>query len=116
MGLDVLLQILRPLEGLAAKIAPMRLQRYMNADVRRDVVAFHNSDATGAPGTSEVKIIGTFTTDVALANMFLSSQDQLKHLGNWEFGNAHRVTRHWALYQRILPTDIGTGCQCSAMV
>ena len=81
MSLDVLLQILRPLEGLAAKIAPMRLQRYMNADVRRDVVAFHNCDATGTPGTSEVKIIGTFTTDVALANVFLSSQDQLKHLG-----------------------------------
>ena len=81
VSLDVLLQILRPLEGLAAEVAPMRLQRYMNADMRRDVVALHNCDATGTPGTSEVKIIGTFTTDVALANVFLSSQDQLKHLG-----------------------------------
>ena len=76
----MLLQILRPLEGLAAKVAPMWFQRYVNADVRRDVVAFHNGDATSTPGTSEVKVIGTFTTDVALTNVFLSSQDQLKHL------------------------------------
>lgn len=81
MSLDVLLQILRPLECLAAEVAPMRLQRHMNADVRRDVVAFDNCDATGTPGASEVEIVGTFTTDVALANVFLSRQDQLKHLG-----------------------------------
>lgn len=33
VSFDVLLQILRPLEGLAAKIASMWLQRYMNTDV-----------------------------------------------------------------------------------
>ena len=42
------------------------------------MVAFHNSDATGTPGTSQVEIVGTFTTNVAVANVFLSSQDQLK--------------------------------------
>lgn len=42
------------------------------------MVAFHNSDATGTPGTSQVEVVGTFATDVAFANVFLSSQDQLK--------------------------------------
>ena len=79
MSLDVLLQVLRPLEGLATKVASVRLQRYVNTDVRCDVVAFHNGDATGTPGTSEVEVIGTFATDVAFANVFLWSQDQLKH-------------------------------------
>ena len=71
MGLDVLLQILRPLKGLATKVASVWLQRYMNTDVRCDVVAFDNSDATGTPGTSQVEIIGTFATDMAFADMFL---------------------------------------------
>ena len=78
MSLDVLLQILGPLEGLATKIAPVRLQRDMNADVRRDVVAFHDSNAAGTPSTSQVEIVGTFATDVTFANMLLLSQDQLK--------------------------------------
>jgi hypothetical protein len=33
VGLDVLLEILGPLKGLAAKVAFVRLQRYMNADM-----------------------------------------------------------------------------------
>ena len=33
VSFDVLLQILRPLEGLSAKIASMWLQRYMDTDV-----------------------------------------------------------------------------------
>lgn len=33
MSLDVLLQILRPLEGLATEVASVRLQRYVNPDV-----------------------------------------------------------------------------------
>lgn len=85
MSLDVLLQILRPLEGLAAKVASMRLQRDVNTNVRRDVVAFHDSNATGTPSTSQVEIVGTFATDVTFANVLLSSQDQLKpckHLGS----------------------------------
>lgn len=78
MSLDVLLQILGPLESLATKVASVRLQRYVNPDVRCDVVAFHNGDATGTPGTSEVEVIGTLATDVTFANVFLWSQDQLK--------------------------------------
>ena len=57
----------------------MRLQRYVNTDVRCDVVAFHNGDATGTPGTSEVEIVGTLATDMVLANVFLLSQYQRKH-------------------------------------
>ena len=79
MSLDVLFQVLRPLKSLATKVASMRLQRYVNTDVGCDVVAFHNGDATGTPGTSEVEIVGTLATDMVLANVFLLSQDQRKH-------------------------------------
>lgn len=118
MSFDVLLQILRPFEGLAAKIASMWLQRYMNTDVGCDVVAFHNSDATGTPGTSQVEVVGTLTTDVAFANMFLSSQVQLKAFLSsiWGSCNLHRASQRWALSQRNLPTDNGIGCQSSAVV
>lgn len=42
------------------------------------MVAFHNSDATGTPGTSQIEVVGTFATDVAFANVFLLSQDLFK--------------------------------------
>ena len=48
------------------------------------MVAFHNSDATSTPSTSQVEVVGTFTTYVAFANVFLSGQVEFrpfKHLG-----------------------------------
>ena len=71
MSLDVLLQILRPLESLATKVASVWLQRYVDTDMRCDMVTFHNSDATATPGTSQVEIIGAFAAYMAFANMFL---------------------------------------------
>lgn len=44
------------------------------------MIALHNSDATGTPGTSQVEVVGTLATDVAFANVFLMSQDQLEPL------------------------------------
>ena len=65
------------------------------------MVAFYNSDATGTPGTCQVEVVGTFATDVAFADVFLSSQDQLRPLQ--QFGD--RVTH----IERF-----GAGCSISA--
>jgi hypothetical protein len=45
VSLDVLLQILRSLERLATKVALMRLEGDVDADVRCDVVALDGCDA-----------------------------------------------------------------------
>ena len=48
------------------------------------MVAFHDGDATGTPGTSQIEVVGTLATDVTFANVLLWSQDQLKpvkHMG-----------------------------------
>ena len=52
MGLDVLLEILGSFECLAAEVALVRLQRYVNTDVRSDVITFYSSRAAVTPLTS----------------------------------------------------------------
>lgn len=47
--LDMLFEILRALESLAAKVALVRLERHMDADVRGDVVALDGRGAACAP-------------------------------------------------------------------
>jgi hypothetical protein len=71
MRLDMLLQILRPLEGLAAEVAFVRLQRDVHADVRGDVVTFHRRRAAIAPLAGQVEVVGTLATNVTLADMVL---------------------------------------------
>lgn len=50
MSLDVFLEILGPLEGLAAEFASMRFQRYVDPDVRGDMITFHYGNTAAAPG------------------------------------------------------------------
>lgn len=69
--LDMLLKILRALERLAAKIALVRLERHMDADVRRDVVALDGRGAAVLPLASEVEVIGALATDVDVADVVL---------------------------------------------
>lgn len=49
--LDMLLQILRTLERLAAKVTFVGLQGDMNSDVRGDVITLNGRDATLRPLT-----------------------------------------------------------------
>lgn len=46
-------QVLRTLECFLAEVALVRLQRNMNADVRRDVVALDSRGPTRAPLAGE---------------------------------------------------------------
>lgn len=54
MSLDVLLEILRTLEGLATEIALVRLQRDVDANVRGDVIALYSCRTAVAPLTGQV--------------------------------------------------------------
>ena len=71
MGLDMLLEILRPLEGLTTKLASMRLQWYVDTDVRGDVITLYDSDTTITPCASQVKVVGALATNVSFADMVL---------------------------------------------
>ena len=71
MGLDMLLEILRPLEGLTAKLASMRLQWYVNTDVRGDMITLDDSDTTVTPCASQIKVVGALATNMNFADMVL---------------------------------------------
>jgi len=70
----MLLQVLRSLEGLAAKVAFVRLERNVDADVGSDVVALHGGRAAGTPLTGEVEVIGALATDMSFTDMVLYSR------------------------------------------
>lgn len=69
----MLLQVLRPLEGLPAKVAFVWFERYVDADVRGDVVALHGGCAAGTPLTGEVEVVGALTSNMAFADMVLDA-------------------------------------------
>jgi len=69
MGLDVLLEILRALEGLAAKVALVRLERHVDADVRGDVVTLDSSSPALVPLAGEVQVVGALAANMLLADV-----------------------------------------------
>jgi hypothetical protein len=73
MGLDVLLEILGTFKCLLAKVALVRLERDVDADMGRDVVSLDRGRAAGAPGASQVQIVGRLATDMAFADVVLES-------------------------------------------
>lgn len=73
MRLYMLLQILRSLEGLAAKIALVRLERDMNPNMRGDMVPLHRCGAAIPPLADEVQVVGRLATDMLFANVFLQT-------------------------------------------
>jgi hypothetical protein len=54
MGLDVFLEILRAFEGLPAKVAFVRLEWHVNADVGCDMISLHRGSTTATPLASEI--------------------------------------------------------------
>ena len=71
MGFDVLLQILRTLEGLATEVTFVRLQRDMDTDVRSNVVTLDGSSTAGCPLARQVEVVGALATNMLVTDMFL---------------------------------------------
>ena len=71
MSLDVLLEILRALEGLAAEVALVRLQRHVNTDVRGNVVTLDGCGAAVTPLARQIQVVGALAANVTLTNVVL---------------------------------------------
>ncbi len=69
--LDMLLEILGPLEGLATELALVRLERDMDADVRGDVIALDSGGPTLVPLASQHEVVRALATHMFLAEMVL---------------------------------------------
>lgn len=73
MCLDMLLEILGPLERLAAELTFVRLERDMHADVRGDVVTLDSSSAARVPLASKVQVVCALTANMALTDVLIES-------------------------------------------
>jgi hypothetical protein len=71
MRLDMFLEVLWAFEGLATEFAFVRLEWDVDSNVRGDVVTLDSRGAAATPLTGQVEVVGGFTADVALADMFL---------------------------------------------
>lgn len=80
MGLNVLLQILRTLEGLSAEVTLVWLEGNVNADVRGDVVALDRCGPARIPLASQVEVVGALPANMSLTNVVLF--DWLAKLNN----------------------------------
>lgn len=80
MGLDVLLQVLRALEGLATEIALVGLQGDMDANVGGDVVALDGGGVAVAPLAGQVQVVSALATDMAFADVFLYGHPMVRYL------------------------------------
>ena len=73
MSLDMLLQVLRALEGLAAKVTLVWLEGHMDPDMRGDMVSLDGGRTTTTPLAGQIEVVGALTANMALTDMFLHS-------------------------------------------
>lgn len=71
MGLDMLLQVLRTLEGLSAEVTLVRFERDMDADMRGDVIALDGGGAAACPLARQVEVVGALPTNMTLTDVIL---------------------------------------------
>ena len=103
----MLLQILGTLEGFAAEVALVWLQRNMHTNVRGDVVTLHSGCPAGVPLASQVQVVGALSADMTLADMILrccisqlslkSEQHQPRALVPESTSSSHMKSTCWDL-------------------
>ena len=69
--LDMLLEILGTLEGLAAALARMRLERNVDANVRGHVIALDGGGPAGVPLAGEVQVFCTLAPNMVFTDVLL---------------------------------------------
>lgn len=79
VGLNMLLQVLRTLEGFAAEITLVWLKRNMDTNMRSNVITLHCGGAARVPLASQVEVVGALPADMLLAEMVLLNNISLEH-------------------------------------
>jgi hypothetical protein len=91
--LDVLLQILRALEGLATEVTLVWLQRNMDSDVGSNMVTFHGGSTARVPSACEVQVVGALSSHVLLTDMLLRGELALLDTTIYHHHHAKRLTK-----------------------
>lgn len=73
VGLDVLLQVLRTLEGLSTEVTFVRFERDVDSNVGGDMITLDSGGTAGVPATGEVQVVGALSADVLLADVVKES-------------------------------------------
>lgn len=69
VGLDVLLEILGPLERLGAEVALVGLEGHVHSDVRSNVISLDGHNATVVPVADQRQVVGALSADVGVTQM-----------------------------------------------
>lgn len=71
MSLDMLLQVLWALEGLAAKVTLVWLEGHMDTNMRGDMVSLDGGRTTATPLAGQVEVVGALAANMAFTDVFL---------------------------------------------
>lgn len=104
----MLLQILRTLEGLSTEVTFVRLQRNVDSDVGSDMITLDSGSSARVPSTGEVQVICALSSDMFLADMFLTTIS-LAHLPLGT-ANSQKEPPQKNISQNICPID-RRGCR-----
>jgi hypothetical protein len=74
VGLYMLLQVLRTLEGLSTEFTFVRLQWNVYSNVGSDMIALDGGGSAGIPPTGEIQVVCTLPSDMLLADVILQGQ------------------------------------------
>lgn len=111
MGLDMLLEVLRAFERLAAEVTTMRLQGDMDANMRGNVVTLNHGDVAVGPSTLQVEIVGALATDMNFAHVVLDKSQSCQKMN--KRSRIHRGLRHSGSSLGNLARGTGRGhCYC----
>jgi len=102
VSLDMLLEILRALESLAAEVALVRLEWNVDTNVRGDVITLHSSGTAVSPLASEVEIVRALATDMPFADVVLIERS-VSCDSMYEHGDGFVVAKHSRLPPYTLP-------------
>lgn len=80
MSLDMLLQVLGPLEGLTAKATLVRFERDVNPNVGGDVVTFDRASVTSLPATDKVQVISALSSDMSFTEVLKEALSRVSSL------------------------------------
>lgn len=102
VGFDMLLEILWTLEGLSTELTLVRLERYVDTNMGRDMIALDRGGTTAAPTAGQVQVIRALATDVTLADVVLARVSCVRYEDTGVF--VRRVALPWQFFHRIHST------------
>lgn len=95
MSLDMLFQVLGTLEGFTAEVALVWLQRYMDTNMRSDMITLDSGGLALIPLASKVQVVGALAANMLLTYVLIESFGSVEFVAAAGPAAGERVILGW---------------------